>query len=72
MRDDPDSLKRRIRALGITQADFARICGVTDVTVRRYLMDPERHSNARPAHPTVLRVLTWLEGGFRPPEWPDR
>lgn len=68
---DPDSLKRRIKRLGLTQAEFAHIAAISPQTVRRYLMAPE-HSSARPIHPTVERVLAWLEGGFRPPEWPGR
>lgn len=66
---DPADLKRRIKALGLTQSEFANICGVTPVTVRRYLMATD-NSNHRPAHPAVVRALEWLEGGFRPPQWP--
>lgn len=67
---NPDELRARIKRLGITQRDFARICAVNDKTIRNYLMDPELHRSARPAAPTVVRVLEWLEAGFRPPQWP--
>jgi len=62
-------LRAALRQLGLTQAEFAHICGVSGRAVQRWVQDDG--PSARGVSPQAARVAGWLLAGFRPPEWPQ-
>jgi DNA-binding transcriptional regulator YiaG len=63
----PDEFKHARQDLGISVIDLARILDVEVRTIRKW--ESAGGSNARPPNPIAARVLSWLQDGFRPPEW---
>ena len=59
-------------ALGLTQVELAEILNVTPRAISHWEADPDRVSTARKPYPTAVKVMKWMEGGFRPPEFPRK
>jgi DNA-binding transcriptional regulator YiaG len=62
-----DEFRAARKALGLSVGQLAGILGVEARTVRRW-----EQGDGLPPNPIASRVMTWLEDGFRPPEWPDQ
>lgn len=54
--------------LGLSHAQLGRILGRSANTVSRYRTEGP---NGLDIPKNVAIVMGWLDGGFRPPEWPD-
>ncbi|KQQ90989.1 hypothetical protein ASF65_00145 [Aureimonas sp. Leaf324] len=65
----PAEFKAARLRLGLSIYDLGSLLGVDPRTIRKWEADPAG-SNARPPNPVASRVMSWLESGFRPPEWP--
>ncbi|CUH53046.1 helix-turn-helix transcriptional regulator [Shimia sp. R11_0] len=64
-----DELRDALDRLGITAEKLAEIIGTSPVTVRRWLMDPDKPTH-RQVPPTAAKVIGWIIEGGRPKEWP--
>lgn len=67
----PSEFKAARLSLGLTAAALAHILGIDTRTVRRYESEAEGPS-ARDPNPIAVRVVEWMQAGFRPPEWPTK
>jgi DNA-binding transcriptional regulator YiaG len=61
--------KEARRNLGLTMSSLSKILGVDERTIRRWEA-PEETTGARPPNPTASKVMGWMLGGGKPPEWP--
>ncbi|MBY3434840.1 helix-turn-helix transcriptional regulator [Rhizobium laguerreae] len=58
---------RKARAsLGLSAAQIASILNVDPRTIRKW----ESDDGTRPPNPIAVRVVEWMIGGYRPPQWP--
>ncbi len=65
----PAEFKKARHTLGLSLAELAHILSVDPRTIRKWEAD---HGNsARLPNPTGARVMEWMLGGFRPPEFPS-
>lgn len=62
----PSEFKEARRKLGLSSADIGYILNTDPRTIRKW----EDESGTRPPNPIACRVLEWMLGGYRPPEWP--
>lgn len=53
--------------LGLSLSQLAIILNVSRRTVERW---EQGGASSRGVNPTAVRVVRWLLGGYRPPEWP--
>lgn len=66
----PTEWKQARHSLGLTLDQLAQVMGCALSTVQGYEA-PEGSAKHRKPDGRALRVLEWLQGGFRPPEWPQ-
>lgn len=64
-------LKEARRALGLTQAQMARMLDTDSRSVRRLESHPDSLQHRTPA-PRMMRLIQAYLAGFRPPDWPAR
>lgn len=65
----PEEFKEARRRLGLTQSQLGEVLDTAPQTIRKWEMD-SRRSSSRSVNPVAARAVSWLLGGFRPPEWP--
>ena len=64
-------IKAARQALGLSLSEFAEMLDTDPTTTRRLEMDP-RHSTARVPAPRMVRLIrAYLDGGYRPDDWPE-
>lgn len=63
---NPAEFKEARIKLGLSHATLGVILNTDPRTVRYW----EDTSGARPPNPIACRVMEWMLGGYRPPEWP--
>jgi len=66
----PAEFKQARESLGLTLAELGHILDTSPTTIVKWEMPPT-NSTARKPNPIAVRVMRWMLGGFRPPEWPD-
>ena len=59
-------------ALGLTQIELAEILDVTPRAISHWEADPDRVATWRKPDRTAVKVMKWMLGGFRPPEFPHK
>ena len=69
---DHNQFRAAREALGLTQVELAKILDVTPRAIAHWEADPERVTTARKPYPTAVKVMKWMLGGFRPPEFPRK
>lgn len=65
----PAQFRKARIALGLSTYALAHILNVEQRTVRRW---EDEGPSGRPPNPMACRVLEWMDGGFRPVQWPER
>jgi len=63
----PQQFKEARQSLGLSLRQLALILNVNVRTVQKW----EADDGTRPPNPIATRVLSWLNDGFRPSEWPS-
>jgi len=58
-------------ALGLTQAELAKMLNVEEQTVRRMESHPDRSKHRKPAVRMVRLIRAYLDG-HRPADWPKK
>ena len=69
---DHNQFRAAREALGLTQVELAEILDVTPRSISHWEADPERVATSRKPDRTSVRVMEWMLGGFRPPEFPRK
>lgn len=64
----PVEFKAARHKLGLSASQLGLILDTDPRTVRRW----EDESGTRPPNPIACRVLEWMLGGYRPPEFPKQ
>ena len=66
----PSEFKKARHTLGLSLSQLSAILGTDSRTIRKWEAD-ENLPTARRPNETASRVMQWMLGGFRPPQWPD-
>jgi len=71
---DPLMLPHEIRAarlaLGLSPAQLGKLLETDAQTIRRMEMDPVHSTSRKPAVRMCRLIRAYLEGGYRPADWP--
>lgn len=65
----PTEFKEARRTLGLSQRELGALLDTSPVTIRKWETDAGNASSRKP-NPVASKVMQWLLGGFRPPEFP--
>ena len=69
---DHNDFRAARERLGLTQAELAKILGVTPRAISHWEADPDRVVTARKPYPTAVKAMEWMLKGYRPPEFPRK